>query len=110
MVDALGTERLEGLPDVGCRALLPRVGARPEALAPRACVHVSKPGRRMAELRGVEAHGHDPVQMGQRLLERRVGLLDAAVAEEAEDEARIDAELALRLEQGLVEAGDDAGG
>ena len=63
--------------------------------------------RRMAELARIEPDADEAVAEGQRLLQRLEGLLLAQVAQEAQDQRGIDAQLCLRSLAGAVQAVDD---
>ena len=93
MVDAADVEQVEGLPDVGRRALLPGVGNRQEPLGPGPVEDGDEVRGRVAHLGGVEPDGVEHVTVGQRRLERRHRRLGRQVAQEAEDEPRRDPEV-----------------
>ena len=103
VIDPLGAEQVERLPDVLGRALLAGVGDGPE---PRAIAR-SNTSRNfsggLTHLGGVEPDAEDRVPVRERLLERRHRVVGRQIAQEAHDQVRADPELP-RLGQGPTDS------
>ena len=93
MIDSLSAEHVERLPDVVGRPFL--AGMRGEKETGIACA-AEDAGEflgRMAELGRIESDADEFMAVRQRLIERALGIGLVEMAEEAQDEVRLDAEL-----------------
>ncbi len=85
VVDALGVEDVEGVGDVGGRALLAGVGDGVEPHGAGAGEDAGKSFRRVAALGGVEADAEDAVALRHRRLKGGEGVVFGEVSEETHD-------------------------
>ncbi len=86
MVDALHTQQVKRLSDIGRRPFLAGMRNRPETGAAGTLEHPREFGRRVAALRRVQTDAHNPVPMLQRLVEGALGRRFVLVAQEAADQ------------------------
>ena len=107
MVDSPDAETLEGLADVGGRALLSRVRHRQEPCRARPREDGLELRRRVPFLRRIEPHAADPLAKPQRLPERRLRGLRRQVPQEAQDQPRGDPETPSPFFERPVDARDD---
>src|SRR6185437_16700091 len=89
------------------RAFLSRMRDREQSLLPRMPEHRGKLRRRMADLRGIEAHCGDAVTVLEHLIQRVSRFRGTQMTQEARDEPVRHPEAALRLAECATEASDD---
>ena len=106
MVDPLGVQEVERLPDVGGRSLFTGVRHGSQPFLPRTVINRLELGWRVSNLRGVEANREDPLTVGQRLGERLRRGLDAQVPEKTEDQSAGDLEPVASVLQCPMDAVD----
>jgi hypothetical protein len=106
VVDALGLQHVQRLPDVGGRAFLAGVGDDVQAQLAAAGKHAGELLGRVAALAGVQPDADELLAKGQGLLQRLEGLALAQVAQKAQDQRAGDAQLAPRLVAGAGQAVD----
>ena len=107
VVDALGAQQVQGLPDVGGGAFFAGVGDAVESHVAGGGEHFGEFFGWVADFGGVQAHGVDVFQVGACLVEGVEGFLGGAVTQEAQDEAGADVVGAFAVVQGGGEAVDD---
>jgi hypothetical protein len=91
VVDALGLQHVQRLPDVGGRAFLAGVGDDVQAQLAAAGKHAGELLGRVAALAGVQPDADELLAKGQGLLQRLEGLALAQVAQKAQDQRAGDA-------------------
>ena len=106
VVDALDLEHIQGAPDVGRRPLFACMGHQVQTQFTASGKDACKFLWRMPQLAAIEAHAHDLVEQGLRLLQRFKGRGLAEVAQEAQDQCGTDAQLGARVLTGAVQAVD----
>ncbi len=106
VVDAPHLQDVERLAHVVRGPLLAGVRHGQEALGAGPREDLRELARRMVALGRIETDGHDAVAVGQRRLQGGHGLFGAAVAQEAENQPRADAEPRALMLQGAGDALD----
>ncbi len=109
VVDAIDTQHIDSFPDVLRRTLLSGMSDEKEAGIPGAPEHATEFARRMADLRRIEADADEFVPVGQRGIERSLGIRLAEMAEETQDQSRLDPERRCGILSRAIEAVDDRG-
>ena len=109
MVDPADAEHVERLPHIARRPFLAGVRGEEKSGVSRAAENVLEFARRISGFRGIEADADDLVLERERGIQSLLGVRLVEMAQEAHDQARPHAELALRIGDGAIKPVDHGG-
>jgi hypothetical protein len=106
VVDPLGVQEIERLPDVVGRTLFTGVGDGAQARLPRSVINRPELRRGMADFRGIEPDAQDPIPIRQGPAKRLHRGVLAQVAQKTQDEPAGDLEPVAGVLEGAMDPGD----